>query len=132
MAIHSSILVQRIPWTEDPVGYSPVCGVIELDMTEQLTQSAYEWGSCGSLASLVFLKLYITKLYLLYVILVRITCEHQLWYFGNGILAHTPLWDPFEDFNLDCLKEIKIDTMELKHQSSALNFLNYVLIKVTV
>ena len=42
MAIHSSILVQRIPWTEDLVGYSPVRGVIELDMTEQLTQSAYE------------------------------------------------------------------------------------------
>ena len=33
MATHSSILAWRIPWTEEPVGYSP--GVLkESDMTE--------------------------------------------------------------------------------------------------
>ena len=36
MATHSSILVWRIPWTEEPGGYSP-WGHKELDMTEQLT-----------------------------------------------------------------------------------------------
>ena len=35
MATHSSILAQRIPWTEELVGYSPR-GLKELDMTEQL------------------------------------------------------------------------------------------------
>ena len=33
MAAHSSILAWRIPWTEEPVGYSP-WGRKELDMTE--------------------------------------------------------------------------------------------------
>ena len=33
MATHSSILAWRIPWTEEPVGYSPR-GHKELDMTE--------------------------------------------------------------------------------------------------
>ena len=35
MATHSSILAWKIPWTEEPVGYSP-WGRKELDMTEQL------------------------------------------------------------------------------------------------
>ena len=34
MATHSSILAWKIPWTEEPVGYSP-WGRKELDMTEQ-------------------------------------------------------------------------------------------------
>ena len=38
MATHSSILVWRIPWTEEPVGYSPR-GCKESDMTEQLSIS---------------------------------------------------------------------------------------------
>ena len=33
MATHASVLVWRIPWTEEPVGYSP-WGPKELDMTE--------------------------------------------------------------------------------------------------
>ena len=33
MAIHSSILIWRIPWTEEPGGYSPWGGK-ELDTTE--------------------------------------------------------------------------------------------------
>ena len=36
MAIHSSILAWRIPWTGELVGYSPQ-GCKESDMTEQLT-----------------------------------------------------------------------------------------------
>ena len=36
MAIHSSILAQRIPWTEEPGGYSP-WGPKESDMTERLS-----------------------------------------------------------------------------------------------
>ena len=36
MATHSSILAGRIPWTEEPGGYSP-CGRKESDMTERLT-----------------------------------------------------------------------------------------------
>ena len=35
MAIHSSILAWKIPWTEEPVGYSP-WGRKESDTTEQL------------------------------------------------------------------------------------------------
>ena len=35
MATHSSILAWRIPWTEEPVGYSPR-GCKELDTTEGL------------------------------------------------------------------------------------------------
>ena len=38
MATHSSILAWRIPWTEEPWGYSPWYHK-ELDMTEQLTLS---------------------------------------------------------------------------------------------
>ena len=34
MAIHSSILVWRLPWTEEPGSYSPR-GREELDVTEQ-------------------------------------------------------------------------------------------------
>ena len=37
MATHSSILIWRIPWTEEP-GYNP-WGHKELDTTEQLTLS---------------------------------------------------------------------------------------------
>ena len=33
MTTHSSILAWKIPWTEEPVGYSP-WGCKELDMTE--------------------------------------------------------------------------------------------------
>ena len=33
MATHSSLLAWRIPWTEEPMGYSPQ-GHIESDMTE--------------------------------------------------------------------------------------------------
>ena len=33
MVTHSSILAWRIPWTEEPVGYSPR-GRVELDPTE--------------------------------------------------------------------------------------------------
>ena len=35
MAIHSSILAWKIPWTEEPGSYSP-WGRKELDMTERL------------------------------------------------------------------------------------------------
>ena len=35
MAIHSSILAWKIPWTVEPVGYSPWSGK-ELDTTERL------------------------------------------------------------------------------------------------
>ena len=35
MATHSSILAWRIPWTGEPMGYSP-WGHKELDTTEQL------------------------------------------------------------------------------------------------
>ena len=36
MAIHASIVAWRIPWKEEPGGYSP-WGRRESDMTEQLT-----------------------------------------------------------------------------------------------
>ena len=38
MAIHSSILAWRIPWTEEPGGYSP-WGCKESDTTEQRTHT---------------------------------------------------------------------------------------------
>ena len=38
MATHSSILAWRIPWTEEPVGYSP-WGCKEFNTTEQLTHN---------------------------------------------------------------------------------------------
>ena len=38
MATHSSILVWRIPWTEEPADYSP-WNHTELDVTERLTLS---------------------------------------------------------------------------------------------
>ena len=38
MATHSIILAWRIPWTEEPRGYSPWAG-IESDTTEQLTHT---------------------------------------------------------------------------------------------
>ena len=51
MATHSSILSWRIPWAEDPCGYSPR-GHKESDTTEQLSmyahvgeqQSGLSWG----------------------------------------------------------------------------------------
>ena len=43
MATHSSILTWKIPWTEEPVGYSPKrCK--ESDMTEQLSTAQYTHG----------------------------------------------------------------------------------------
>ena len=36
MATHSSILAWRIPWREEPAGYSPYC-CKESDMTERPT-----------------------------------------------------------------------------------------------
>ena len=36
MATHSSILAWRIPWREEPGGWSTVHGVTEVDTTEQL------------------------------------------------------------------------------------------------
>ena len=41
MATHSSTLAWRIPWTEDPMGYSP-WDYKEADMTEWLTLNLYE------------------------------------------------------------------------------------------
>ena len=38
MAIHSSILAWKIPWTEEPAGYSPR-GHKELDTTKELTHT---------------------------------------------------------------------------------------------
>ena len=38
MATHSSILVQRIPWTEEPGGYSPWARK-EVDMTKRLSNA---------------------------------------------------------------------------------------------
>ena len=48
MASHSNILAWRIPWTEEPGGYSP-WGRKESDMTERLTHThflsqAFDWG----------------------------------------------------------------------------------------
>ena len=40
MAIHSSILAWRIPWTEEPGGLYSLWGSKELDMTEQLVMRA--------------------------------------------------------------------------------------------
>ena len=37
MAIHSSILAWRIPWTEEPGGLHTVRGVSESDTTERLS-----------------------------------------------------------------------------------------------
>ena len=42
MATHSSILAWKIPWMEEPVGYSP-WGHKELDMTEQLHFKLWDW-----------------------------------------------------------------------------------------
>ena len=41
MATHSSILAWRIPWTEEPVGYSPQ-GCTELD-TAEATRQQQQW-----------------------------------------------------------------------------------------
>ena len=46
MATHSSILAWRIPWTEEPGGYSP-WGRKESDTTERLHFSLSEMGSIG-------------------------------------------------------------------------------------
>ena len=40
MVTHCSILAWRIPWTEEPVGYSP-WGRIEMDLTERQTLSLF-------------------------------------------------------------------------------------------
>ena len=40
MAAHSSILVRKIPWTEELVGYGP-WGHKELDTTERLNVQAH-------------------------------------------------------------------------------------------
>ena len=75
MAIHSSILAWRIPWTEDPGGLqSSLWCQKKLDTTEHLTLSSCECDRCGSLASLIFLKLYITEL----IFVVYDTCENNL------------------------------------------------------
>ena len=42
MATHSSILAWRIPWTEEPGGYSP-WSLKESDTTEQLTHTHTQW-----------------------------------------------------------------------------------------
>ena len=42
MAAHSSILAWRIPWTEEPDGYSP-WGCEEPDTSECLTQKQNRW-----------------------------------------------------------------------------------------
>ena len=46
MAIHSSILAGRIPWTEKPGGLQSM-GSQELDMIEQLTPLSKGPGCCG-------------------------------------------------------------------------------------
>ena len=43
MATHSGILAWRIPWTEEPGGYSP-WGHKESDTTERLTLSLFHYG----------------------------------------------------------------------------------------
>ena len=53
METHSSILAWRIPWTEEPVGYSPR-GRVELDPTEWWTLSLF---FCPSPASGISLNL---------------------------------------------------------------------------
>ena len=45
MATHSSILPWRIPWTEEPVGYSPQ-GSKESDSTEGHTHARKARGLC--------------------------------------------------------------------------------------
>ena len=45
MAIHSSILAWKIPWKEEPGGYSP-WGRKESDLTEQLTLSLSLYVPC--------------------------------------------------------------------------------------
>jgi len=44
MATHSNILARKIPWTEEPGGYSP-WGHKESDMTEQLSIEGAAEGS---------------------------------------------------------------------------------------
>ena len=40
MATHSRILAWQMPWTEEPVGYSPWgCKESDTDMTEQLNNT---------------------------------------------------------------------------------------------
>ena len=46
MAIHSRILAWIIPWTEEPVGYTPQ-GWKESDTTEQLTPVGTYWEAGG-------------------------------------------------------------------------------------
>ena len=44
MATHSSILVWKIPWTEEPGGLQSMRGCKESDTTERLTLSLSQWG----------------------------------------------------------------------------------------
>ena len=54
MATHSSILAWKIPWVEEPVGYSP-WGHKELDTTEQLHfTSSPMWYSLRSVKCYLF------------------------------------------------------------------------------
>ena len=46
MASHSSILAWRIPWTEEPVGYSPL-GRKEWDTTEHSVLGRHYWKILG-------------------------------------------------------------------------------------
>ena len=48
MATHSSILIWRNPWTEEPGRGATVCGVAELNMTD-LLMIAYRWLSVKNL-----------------------------------------------------------------------------------
>ena len=52
MATHSSILSWRIPWTEEPGGYSP-WGCKDSDMTEQLTHTHTHTHTYQTMASQV-------------------------------------------------------------------------------
>ena len=42
MATHSNILAWKIPWTEEPVGYSP-WGGNKSDTTKQLVMRTHTW-----------------------------------------------------------------------------------------
>ena len=59
MATHSSILVWKIPWTEEPAGYSP-WGRKELDMTEATEHTSTFIHQIRSDQSLSRVKLFAT------------------------------------------------------------------------
>ena len=52
MATHSNILAWRIPWTEEPGGYSP-WGRKESDMTKRLRFVSLTFGCCRQSWALV-------------------------------------------------------------------------------